>query len=273
MSSRRTVVAAALALLAAPPPASAAPPTTAGASTIRLDQGRGAGYTRPRLAAEGCLADALSARPAAAGVDARVTFMVQRDGSLSGLAVRPPVGAAAEAAVREAFLACRWTPGLDPEGQPVVVEVTQPVDVRAGGAGAHRAAHAASEAGRPPPPVAEGDAVLRLDGAQAAGFRRPILQDPACLPAALQRHPAAAGLENKVKFAVLRDGSVGSFSFLAPVAPEVERAVVAAFESCPWRPAADPGGEPLAVWVVQPVKVAPLPPPPPEPQRQQPLFP
>ncbi len=127
-----------------------------------------------------------------------------------------------------------------------------------------------ADAPGPPPPAANlGKGHLRLDAPQAAAFQRPELLDPACLPGALQRRPAAAGLENTVKFAVRRDGSVSHFSFATPVAPEVERAVAEAFADCPWQPGLDPDGRPLAVWVVQPLKVAPLPPPP---AKQRPLF-
>jgi hypothetical protein len=255
---------AAPSLAVTPPPLMTVIPAEPAAPPIRLDLESDTGYTRPRLADEDCLSDALAARPAAAGVDARVTFMVQRDGSLSDLAIAPTLPTAAAAAVRQAFLSCRWIQGLDPAGQPVVVEVAQPVLVHGDGG-----RDGATAPGPPPPPVAQGTSALRLDGERGAGFRRPVLEDEACLPAALQRQPAAAGFDNKVKFAVLRDGSVGAFTFLTPVTPEVERAVAAAFGACRWRPALDPGGEPLAVWVVQPLRVAPRPPP--EPVR--PLFP
>lgn len=264
---RRHAAAAAALLLAAAAPAGAAAP-----ATIHLDRERGSGYQRPRPADEGCLAEALAAQPAAAGLDARVAFTVERDGRLTALSIDPPAAPRVEAAVRQAFLACRWVEGRDPDGKPVVVRVTQPVRVRASAAPARHARHAdrADQPGLPPPPVALGGGNLRLDGEQAAGFHRPELDDPACLPAALQREKAAAGLENKAKFAVMRDGTVSHFTLLEPVARDVERAVEAAFRACTWRPALDPEGEPLAVWVVQPIKVAP---PPPPPEVQRPLFP
>lgn len=254
------------------------PLATRGASTphaggtIHLDRERGSGYQRPRLVDEGCLSAALSAQPAAAGLDARVAFTVERDGALTGIALQPAVPPAVEAAVRQAFQSCRWVEGRDPDGQPVVVRVTQPVRVRGAQAAPRRPGATggrADEPGLPPPPVVIGGGSLRLDGDQAAGFRRPEPDDPACLAAALVKRKAAAGVENKVKFAVMRDGTVSHFTFHAPVAPEVERAVVSAFGECRWKPALDPEGEPLAVWVVQPVKVAPLPPPP---VTQRPLF-
>lgn len=272
MTPRLTAVLAAALSLLTPIAARGAASAHAG-GTIHLDRERGSGYQRPRPADEGCLPAALAAQPAAAGVDARVAFTVERDGTLTGFALQPAVSPAAEAAVRRAFLSCPWVEGRDPDGTPVVVRVTQPVRVRSAMAPAGGRAAAtggrADAPGLPPPPVVIGGGSLRLDGDQAAGFRRPELDDPACLAAALVKRKAAAGVENRVKFAVMRDGTVSHFTFHAPLPPEAERAVVSAFGECRWKPALDPEGVPLAVWVVQPVKVAPLPPPP---VAQRPLF-
>jgi len=268
MPRRRLAVLAAVLL----GPAAAAPAAPPAPATIHLDRERSSGYQRPRPADEDCLPAALAAQPAAAGLDARVAFTVERDGRLTGLALEPAAAPAVEAAVRAAFQSCRWVEARDPEGQPVVVRVTQPVRVRTSGpaGGPARTVDRAAEPGLPPPPVALGGGSLRLDGEGAAGFRRPEPDDPACLPAALQREPAAAGVENRIKFAVMRDGSVSHVTALQPLPLEVERAVAAAFQACRWRPALDPEGEPLAVWVVQPIKVAP---PPPPPEGPRPLFP
>jgi hypothetical protein len=110
------------------------------------------------------------------------------------------------------------------------------------------------EPGAPPPPVAYGGEILRL-GTDDHGFQRPRPSDEACLPDALRRATGAAGMDNKVKFAVLRDGSLVRFSFLNPVTREQARAVEAAFASCSWEPGFDPAGRPVAVWVIQPIKV------------------
>ncbi len=272
MTPRLAAIAAAVISSLTPAAARGAATAHAG-GTIHLDRERGSGYQRPHPVDEGCLPAALAAHPAAAGLDARVAFTVERDGTLTGFELQPPASPAAEEAVRQAFLSCRWVEGRDPEGTPVVVRVTQPVRVRAAQAAAGGRARAtggrAEEPGLPPPPVVIGGGSLRLDDERAAGFRRPELDDPACLPAALVKRKAAAGVENKVKFAVMRDGTVSHFTFDAPLPPEAERAVVSAFGECLWKPALDPEGEPLAVWVVQPVKVAPLPPPP---VTQRPLF-
>lgn len=250
------------------------PAVASDAAAVRYERELGAGEARPRLADEGCLDAALAARPAAAGLEARLDFTVDRDGRTSGLELDPPGSAAVEAAVRGALDACRWIEGRDRAGQAIAVRVSRQVQVRRppgpqpGGAAAR--ADRADEPGPPPPPVVLGGGSLRLDAPEASAFRRPVPEDPACLPASIQREKAAAGVEARVKFAVLRDGSVSHFTFFDPVTPEAERAVVAALRRCRWRPAADPAGEPLAAWVVQPIKVAPLPPPP-EPRR--PLFP
>jgi hypothetical protein len=256
---------AAMLWITASPGALAAPPRAQ--AVIHLERGDGADYTRPRPETEGCLAEALEQRPAAAGFDGRVRFTVERDGRLTGLELLERVEPGVEEAVRAAFETCRWHEGRDPGGRPVVVQVTQPVRVRASGDEAEEApdrATRASTPGVPPPPVAFDGAPLRLGSAQTASYRRPELADEACLPAALQRHREAAGLDATVKFAVMRDGSVTHFSFSPAVAPAVERAVVRAFEACTWAPALDPDGNPISVWVVQPLKVAGLPAPEPE---------
>jgi len=115
------------------------------------------------------------------------------------------------------------------------------------------------DAGPPPPPVSLDGTSLRLGTDQAAGFRRPIPADEGCLYLKLRGKPKLAGLDAKVKFAVLRDGSVGQLSFLDPVDPEVETLVAEAFAGCRWVPATDPQGVPLAVWVVQPLKIGSIP--------------
>ncbi len=234
-----------------------------GLDAIHLE-GDDLGYTRPRLVVEGCLVEKLEEDPAAAGFAGKATFDVLRDGEVARLSFAPPPAPRMEQALRAAFAACPWRTGLDPYGKPVVVQVTQPLKVRGRAAGLAFAAPAVEVApGQPPPPVPFGGASLDLRSEQARDFRRPEPVDPACLDRALGRFPVVAGFDNKVKFAVMRDGSLRQFSFFAPVTPPVERAVVAAFEACPWSPARDPEGTPLAVWVIQPVKVAGVPPPPP----------
>ncbi len=115
-------------------------------------------------------------------------------------------------------------------------------------------ARRASGPGSPPPPVAYGGEILRL-GADAVGFKRPLPVDEECLGDALRRAPGAAGVENKVRFAVLLDGSLARFSYLEPVTPAQARAIEAAFASCRWSPGIDPNGHPVPVWVIQPIKV------------------
>jgi hypothetical protein len=110
------------------------------------------------------------------------------------------------------------------------------------------------EPGAPPPPVAYGGEILRL-ATDEQGFRRPELDDGACLGRALGRATGAAGVDNKVKFAVLRDGSLARFSYLKPVTEAQARAIEAAFDACRWNPGLDPAGHPVAVWVIQPIKV------------------
>lgn len=110
--------------------------------------------------------------------------------------------------------------------------------------------------GPPPPPVALGG-FLRLNDAPE-GYRRPQPLDETCLGRALRRQPALAGLETSVRFAVMRDGSVRDFVCLRPVTEPIQKAIETAFGACRWSPGLDPQGRPLAVWIIQPIKVAPI---------------
>jgi hypothetical protein len=110
------------------------------------------------------------------------------------------------------------------------------------------------EPGGAPPPVAYGGEILRL-ASDDKGFQRPRLAYESCLPEALGRARGAAGVVNKVKFAVMRDGSLARFSYLTPVTAGQARSIEAAFASCRWTPGFDPTGRPVAVWVIQPIKV------------------
>ena len=110
--------------------------------------------------------------------------------------------------------------------------------------------------GPPPPPVALGG-FLRLNDAPE-GYRRPQPLDENCLRQALRRQPALAGLDTSIRVAVMRDGSVRDCVCLRAVNEPIQKAIEIAFRSCRWSPALDPQGHPLAVWVIQPIKVAAL---------------
>jgi hypothetical protein len=116
------------------------------------------------------------------------------------------------------------------------------------------AARRDADPGALPPPVAYGGEVIRL-GEGTTSLHRPHTGDEGCLAEALGRASGAAGMQNKVRFAVLRDGSLASFSYEGPVTEPQRRAVEQAFGNCRWDPALGPDGSPLAVWVIQPIKV------------------
>lgn len=95
---------------------------------------------------------------------------------------------------------------------------------------------------------------MRLDQ-DTTGYQRPYPDDRNCLPEALKREKRLSGVDNSVKFAVMRDGSLRDFVYLKPESADVAAAIEAAVRSCRWEPALDPQGRPIAVWVIQPIKV------------------
>jgi hypothetical protein len=118
------------------------------------------------------------------------------------------------------------------------------------GAGGRRDA----DPGALPPPVAYGGEVIRL-GEGTTSLHRPHLADERCLAESLRRAGGAAGMLNKVRFAVLRDGSLASFSYQVPVTEPQRRAIEEAFGACRWDPGLGQDGAPIAVWVIQPINV------------------
>jgi hypothetical protein len=249
---RRAVAVRSAVLLAASLAALSARADPQAGASVQLEPG--AGGARPALPNEACLVDALGHQPGASGYDGKVEVLLEKDGKLTGLNLLTQATSAAEQAVKAAFASCAWPAALAREGRGLVVLVMPSIRAR----GRDTPLSAAPSPGPPPPPVSFDGRSLQLGTERAAGFRRPVPADDGCLYQALRGKRKLAGLDNKVKFAVLRDGTVSHLTFLEPVDPEVEKLVAEAFASCRWTPAFDPAGTPLAVWVVQPLKIAPM---------------
>jgi hypothetical protein len=200
-----------------------------------------------------CLSEAVAAQPGAASYAGRVAVTSAPGGGLGSIQLLDPATPEQAASLQAAFGTCPW-PAAPAGGRSLQVRIRPPPD-----APSHRAPPTELTPGPPPPPVSLDGKSLKLGTEKAAGFRRPTLADEGCLQLKLRGKPRLAGLENKVKFAVLRDGSVTQLTFLSPVDPEVEGLVAEAFAQCRWIPAADPQGVPLAVWVVLPLRIGTIP--------------
>jgi len=214
---------------------------------------RAAGPAAPPgpLLNQACVNEAVARLPDAATYAGRVEVKVSAGGGLAGVRLLEPSTPEQTEAVGAALARCPW-PAL--QGGEGTLQLQ--LERRAKAGASHREAPPEVTPGPPPPPVSLDGKSLNLSTAKAAAFRRPVLVDDGCLLVMLRGKPRLAGLEAKVKFAVLRDGSVTQLSFLEPVEPEVAELVEAAFARCRWVPAADPQGTPLAVWVVLPLRIA-----------------
>jgi hypothetical protein len=87
------------------------------------------------------------------------------------------------------------------------------------------------------------------------GFVRPNLIDPSCIVANLRRTagPPYDGVV-RVKFAVLADGTMGSFEAYGDVPDYVARSVRQVAEGCTFKPGTRADGTPVAMWMVLPIK-------------------
>jgi protein TonB len=108
------------------------------------------------------------------------------------------------------------------------------------------------------PAAPAGDAIEEAPRWVTTGFRKPAEVEPGCVAASIRLPPDLAGFVSQrltVKFAVNRDGSVGRVELLADVPDRrIEAAIVRALGSCRWRPGADARGEPIALWVILPIR-------------------
>ena len=241
-------------LVAAPLAAPAAEPSVR--PSVDLDPaaaGPAAAGAPAALPNGACLSEAVAAQPGAASYAGRVAVTSAPGGGLGSIQLLDPATPEQAAALQVAFGTCPW-PAAPAGGRSLQVRIRPPPD-----APSHRAPPTELTPGPPPPPVSLDGKSLKLGTEKAAGFRRPTLVDEGCLHLKLRGKPRLAGLENKVKFAVLRDGSVTQLTFLSPVDPEVESLVEEAFSACRWIPAADPQGVPLAVWVILPLRIGTFP--------------
>lgn len=113
---------------------------------------------------------------------------------------------------------------------------------------------AAADAARAGP----GDGIEEAPQWLTSGFRRPAEVEPGCVAAAIRLPPELAGYVSgplTVKFAVGRDGQVGRIQVVGAVPDRrIEGAIVRALQSCRWRPGADARGEPIAIWVILPIR-------------------
>lgn len=102
-----------------------------------------------------------------------------------------------------------------------------------------------------------GDAVEEAPQWVTTGFRKPAEVHAGCVAAAIRLPPELAGFVSgpvTVKFAVARDGTVGRVSVLAEVPERIQTAILRALGECRWRPGADARGQPIALWVILPIR-------------------
>jgi protein TonB len=112
-------------------------------------------------------------------------------------------------------------------------------------------------------------AVLGQDGSRAgddfedapqwmtSGFRRPAEVQPGCVGSSVRLPPELAGFVSgpvTVKFAVGRDGAVGRVEVMGDLPIRVQAAIAHALQACRWRAGADARGQPIAIWVILPLR-------------------
>jgi protein TonB len=114
-------------------------------------------------------------------------------------------------------------------------------------------------------PASYDEAPARTDGGVeeaprwvTTGFRKPAEEVPGCVASSIRLPPDLAGFVSErltVKFAVGRDGSVGRVELLGDLPDRrIEAAILRALGACRWRPGADARGEPIALWVILPIR-------------------
>jgi len=110
-----------------------------------------------------------------------------------------------------------------------------------------------------PPPLSRGDGGIE-EAAQyfTAGFRRPVEENPGCFASRLRLPQDLTGFVSEVltvKFVVGREGRVGKVEILSEVPDRrIALAIENALRICRWHPGADGTGQPVALWVILPLR-------------------
>ncbi len=123
----------------------------------------------------------------------------------------------------------------------------------------------------PEPEVAEGGSEGGVVGGVAggveeaprymtAGFRAPRTRDPRCLQSSMRVPSALQGFVSgpiNVKFAVRRDGSIGSLQIMSRIPdPRIAEIIARGLAACEWAAGADAQGNPTSIWVIMPIRFA-----------------
>ncbi len=92
-----------------------------------------------------------------------------------------------------------------------------------------------------------------------AGFRKPTLANPRCIQDNIRIPPSLQGFVSgsiTLKIGIRRDGSVQALQIMSQVPDKrIEDAIRNAVGACPWNPGADAQGRPVAIWVIQPIRL------------------
>jgi protein TonB len=185
----------------------------------------------------------------------------------------PPPPAAAPAGARRAGPAKPRPPGYKP---PVVTALLQPRDVQdvmkapSPNEPPEEVEYAGEEEGGVVGGIAgwvpESDGAAPRAGGEieeapqyaTAGFRRPAEADPGCVRRSVRLPPELAGFVSgtlTLKFGIGREGTVGTLQIVGQeLDPRVVEAIRRAVTGCRWIAGADTRGQPVAIWVVMPMR-------------------
>ena len=110
----------------------------------------------------------------------------------------------------------------------------------------------------PPPLSGGGDGIEEAAQYFTAGFRRPVEENPGCFASTLRLPQDLTGFISEVltvKFVVGREGRVGKIELLSQVPDRrIAVAIENALRTCHWHPGADGTGQPIALWVILPLR-------------------
>jgi hypothetical protein len=177
------------------------------------------GYTKPAEVQRGCVGSSVRFPVALGGFSGPVStrFAVELDGSTSRFEALSDTPEQVAAAIAQAVKGCRFTPGRDPKGAPVVAWLILPLRF---------------EAAAPP-----------LAGSP------PREAKPGCIDNQLHyRFPPNRLLHGlmEVRVAISAEGKPGAFQFPTGLPDDVVSAFTLSMQDCPYLPATGPGGQAVA---------------------------